>query len=378
MHRSTYYLPLIRNYEDALRRFKKTKPIRGRNPNDHSYGYKTTPTIPLGRREDVDTYSMLYDEATGNVQLINYRTPLITFTPDNLILITPTWMGLMESGIIERVLDVKAWLDRRKIGVYIGDERHVVGAGNVLVLKSKGDCLSLYKKDTIYSHYINRKQANNVRLRYSQFIKYFEGFLSLRKDTESNGLAMSLMEIADCIGYDKTTGTAYIAGKPTGVSTKWKPDIREVLHIDEKPQGSQCLLPTANRMLDCAQDYAYPSETQWSRYQRQCKRFFALMVDDQPDEVRTENYYRATLTLLALSIGYIYSWPSEGEDKLVVVNTNTALRNFDNFLLQYHSEEMIEKRALKPNQLPNDRYDRFVTIMPTPEQRKNFFSQTQD
>jgi hypothetical protein len=121
-----------------------------------------------------------------------------------------------------------------------------------------------------------------------------------------------------------------------------------------------------------------PSETQWSKYQRQCKQFFSLIVNDQPEETRTENYYRASLTLLGLSLGYIYSWPSDGEDKQVFVHANIALSTFDNALLRYHSDEMIDRRELKPNQLPNDRYDKLVTIMPTPEQREEFFSRTYD
>jgi hypothetical protein len=40
----------------------------------------------------------------------------------------------------------------------------------------------------------------------------------------------------------------------------------------------------------------------------------------------------------------------------------------DKIMLQWHSEEMIEKRPLKPNQLPNDKYEAYITKMPTPEE----------
>jgi hypothetical protein len=159
---------------------------------------------------------------------------------------------------------------------------------------------------------------------------------------------------------------------------RWKPDLRNVSQMHSKPQRAQCLVPIVNRMLDTTQDYAMPSETYWSKYQRQCKRFFSLIVDDQPEETRTENYYQAALTLLGLSLGYIYSWPLEGEDRQVHVGAKNAVSTFDQLLLMYHSDEMIDRRELKPNQLPNDRYDRLVTIMPTPEQREEFFRLAQD
>ena len=390
---STYYLPLIRSYADAVMRFRKTKPIRGRTPTNHKWGHKVNPCVPLGRREDIDTYSIREGEG-GDIELVNYGRVVLTYKPDNKIIITPSWMGLMESGMIERVLAVPAWLDRKKIGMTINDERYVVAGGGALVLectKEAGeDCLRVFKKDVIYSYYINRKGANNVRSRYSQFIKYYEGFISLRKEPMTTGgsnyqrlethemIPMSLTEMADCIGYESFAQINWNAGKQQPEEMRWKPDLRNVSQMHSKPQKVQCLVPIVNRMLDTAKDYAMPSETHWSKYQRQCKRFFALIVDDQPEETRTDNYYRAALTLLGLSLGYIYSWPSKGEDRQVSVGANIALSTFDTLLLKYHSDEMIDKRELKPNQLPNDRYDKLVTIMPTPEQREAYFSQTPD
>ena len=390
---STYYLPRIRSYQEALRRLTTTKPIRGRTPTNHRWGNKVNPCVPLGRRSDVDTYSIREGEG-GDIELICYGRVVLTYKPDNKIIVTPSWMGLMESGMIERVLAVPAWLDRKKIGIKIDDERYVVAGGGAFVLESTKeageDCLRVFKKDVIYSYYINRKGANNVRSRYSQFIKYYEGFISLRKEPMTTGgsnyrkvethemIPMSLTEMADCIGYESFAQINWNAGKPQPTEMRWKPDLRNVSQMHSKPQRAQCLVPIVNRMLDTTKDYAMPSETYWSKYQRQCKRFFSLIVDDQPEETRTENYYRAALTLLGLSLGYIYSWPSDGEDRQVHIGANIALTTFDTLLLKYHSDEMIDRRELKPNQLPNDRYDKLVTIMPTPEQREEFFRPTQD
>jgi hypothetical protein len=132
--------------------------------------------------------------------LVNYCTPLLTFTPDNKIIITPKYMGLMESGMIGRVLDIPAWLDRKKVGIILDGERHVLKQNGSLTLSCEGGCLSVHEKEVVYSHYVNRKASNIVRAQYSGFMKYFGGFLSLRKNMDTNEIRVSMMEIADCIG----------------------------------------------------------------------------------------------------------------------------------------------------------------------------------
>lgn len=362
IHTSTYYLPLLRTYADAVLHFQKTKPIRGRAEDKPRYGITSspTPTTPLGRREDVDTYSMRKLE-DGSIQLVNYRNPLMTFTPDNLIHITPKYGCLMESGMISRVLGVKAWLDRKKIGLVLPDEdgdRHAIEAGMTLTLKSEGDVLELHQKDTVFSYYVNRKASNNVRAQYSGFSQYLHGFLQLRKNMETNAIHVNYSEIADCIGYDFSEANVWRAGKQVGVQRVWKPDSKAFSFIDSKPQGMRCLWRTIA-------DNGKHGVRHWNRYRQQATDFLMMVVDSQPEDGKVENYYRATLTLLALSLGYTHNLPAEGEDRTAIIPVSRVQKLWDDVVLKFHSEEMIERREVKPNQLPNDRYNGYVTIMPT-------------
>ena len=377
IHRSTYYLPFIRSYQDALLRLRKTKPIRGRTPDNGKWGNKINACIPLGRREDVDTYSIREGE-NGHIEFVNYRTPVLTYTPDNKILVTPTWMGLMESGMIARVLGINAWLDRKKIGLTIDDERHVVGAGGVLVLECKGDAdnesLSVFKKDTIFSYYVNRKASNIVRAQYSGFSQYLHGFLQLRKDMEDNAISISMTEIADCIGYEYKEEGVWRSNQSIGKVQVWQPNIDAFKFINDKPQGVYCLHRYKLGVGDI-------TERHWPMYERQAKAFIELVFNGQAEATRTDNYYRATLTLLALSLPYMHRNPKKGEDMFVTLPISRVEKVWDDVLLKYHSDEMLESRPLKPNQLPNEKYNRYVTIMPTQEQidtvmkREESFSQ---
>ncbi len=361
LHASTYYLPLIRSYADALNRLRKTKPIRGRIPTaPDRYGRDTpTPTIPLGRREDIDTYSIREGE-NGDIELVSYCSPLLTFTPDNKIIITPKYMGLMESGMIGRVLNIPAWLDRKKVGIILDGERHVLKQNGSLTLSCEGECLSVFEKEVVYSHYVNRKASNIVRSQYSGFMKYFGGFLSLRKDVEGRDIRMSMMEIADNIGYEYKERGVWQGGRNQNRTEQvWQPALESVKLIEFKPQGYRCLGLVHN---------TDPEETLWSAYSKQCKSFFAAIRDDQPEDGKVDNYYRTTLTLLALSMPYTHRNPLVGEDMVVDIPVSAVERMLDKIMMQWHSDEMIERRPLKPNQLPNDKYESYVTKLPTQEE----------
>jgi hypothetical protein len=365
LHASTYYLPRIRSHADAKARLKKTKPIRGRTPTNNKWGGTVNACTPLGRREDIDTYSIREGE-NGNIELICYTRAVITYTPDNKIILTPHFMGLMESGMIGRVLDIPAWLDRKKIGIILDGERHVLKQNGSLTLSCEGECLSVDSKETIYSYYVNRKASNIVRSQYSEFIKYCNGFLQLRKDMDTNEISISLTEIADCIGYEYSEQTAWRNIKPVGKETVWKPDLKHARHIEFKPQGTRCLGLVRNNAVEG--DKANPEETLWSAYARQCKSFMAAISNNQAEDGKVDNYYRMTLTLLGMAMPYIHRAPKEGEDVVVDIPVSAVDRLLTKIMLQWHSEEMLESRPLKPNQLPNDKYDLYITRMPTTEE----------
>lgn len=369
MHASTYYLPVIRSYADAKLRLQKTKPIRGRTPEKpDKYGRDSlTPCIPLGRREDIDIYSIREGE-NENIELVSYRKPLLTFTPDNKIIITPKYTGLMESGMIGRVLDIPAWLDRKKVGIIVDAERHVIKQGGSLTLSCEGECLSVHEKEVVYSYYVNRKASNIVRAQYSGFMKYLYGFLSLRKDVEGRDIRVSLTEIADCIGYEYKTQGVWRSNQSIGQVQVWQPALESVKLMEFKPQGYRCLGLVRNSVV--GGDETTSPETLWSAYSRQCKSFFAAIANDQPEGGKVDNYYRMTLTLLALSMPYTHRNPKVGDDMLVDIPVSAVERMLDKVMLQWHSDEMIEKRPLKPNQLPNDKYESYITKMPSEEDVK--------
>ena len=96
----------------------------------------------------------------------------------------------------------------------------------------------------------------------------------------------------------------------------------------------------------------------------------AAISNNQPEDGKVDNYYRMTLTLLALSMPYTHNKPEVGKDMLVDISVSAVERMLDKVMMQWHSDEMLESRPLKPNQLPNDKYEAYVTKMPTEEELK--------
>jgi hypothetical protein len=198
-------------------------------------------------------------------------------------------------------------------------------------------------------------------------MKYFGGFLSLRKDVEGRDIRMSMMEIADNIGYEYKERYSSAWGKNQGKTEQvWQPALESVKLMEFKPQGYRCLGLVRNSAVEG--DEASAGETLWSAYSRQCKSFFAAIADDQPEDGKVDNYYRMTLTMLAMSMPYTHRNPLVGHDMDVDIPVSAVERMLDKIMMQWHSEEMIESRPLKPNQLPNDKYESYVTKMPTQEE----------
>ena len=63
-------VPQVRSYEQALSIFSNSRPVRGRAEE----------VRPLGDRRDADTYRVRKNGEA--IELVLYKTPVITFTPD--------------------------------------------------------------------------------------------------------------------------------------------------------------------------------------------------------------------------------------------------------------------------------------------------------
>lgn len=156
----------FRNYGDALHKYNSTTDIRGRT---------VEPKRPLGRRNAVDTYSIVKRDDDA-IECVFYKTPVVTFFPNGEIHVRDyRYATTSTASFIGEVLGVRARLFNGSIAVRImNDEfRLPVGGDGVLILKrDEFEELRAINPMRDAVHSVSRKKANNVRASYEEFATY--------------------------------------------------------------------------------------------------------------------------------------------------------------------------------------------------------------
>ena len=84
----------IKNYAEALKRYETTKHIRGRAEDQR----------PLGKRSKTDNFRISKKE-NGDIQCFLFRTPVVTFTPeDNIVIFLDQWVSSSTCKFIGEVI----------------------------------------------------------------------------------------------------------------------------------------------------------------------------------------------------------------------------------------------------------------------------------
>jgi hypothetical protein len=165
-------VPRVTDYEVAKYTHDTSKPIRGRDVR------------PLGARRDHELYSVQMDG--DNVQFICYRTPVVTYHPDNTITLnTDGWASVSTHQFIQKVLGIQANGHRGSTALTIDGKRYLVDrTTHTFRLKPEGGNWHILSEVEGFTTYrINRKAANNVRAKFKPFIQYLKGFSKVRAET---------------------------------------------------------------------------------------------------------------------------------------------------------------------------------------------------
>lgn len=345
------YLPVVREYGHALRLLKTTKPIGGSGCN--------AGMVPLGARCDVGTYSVRAGKTDEtDVEFVLYKTPVITYKADGRILIfMDKWGTSTTREFIGTILFANCYATKGKTVLMLGEEKSIIPPTG-LVLRcapqepgSKAPPVLAFDADTkpvIYGYAINRAQNNNVRRRYSEFIKYFKASINLRKTEISTSygygspvvdeaIEYTIGEAADVLGTTLDSGAIRLSNKWDTLYQKPVPSYR--------PQG-------------------WNTYAQWiDQYDIKCREFLDLIKNDQDEETKHANFYKA-FVILMVTKGHTsgYNQPHRAEDLTVVKNVllNTIKNNFEHVLKMYFAKAILETVVLKDGAPPNNVYTKWM------------------
>jgi hypothetical protein len=302
-------VPRVLNYTQAKEILTTTKPIRG------------TTTIPLGNRRDHHQYSIRKNGE--DVELVCYRTSVVTFHPDDSITVkTDGWCSVSTHQFIQQVLGIPA-NGRGQFTVLSFQDSKVAISGNETARIKMGEdgkwsCLTQITRP---SYRINRKAANNVRLRYKEFADYIKGFSKVRAELVRPKYGKEYMGIV--INRE---------------------ELEPIFEIDA--DGDVVWLGTVDLMERSRTAYVERGE-QMIRW---------VTSGDHEQYLKAALHLYSNHSLLHVNERYqphYYVNP-------LYRQANLGPKNFDEFILRWHAEEVIEACETKPNAVPNTKYESWL------------------
>ena len=292
----------VTTYEEAKLRYEQVKPIRGRAGD----------VRPLGeRKNDNFRIAKQVNPLSGitSYQCILYRTPVVEFKPDGDVEINMGgWGSTATRTFIERLLHLSCYSKNGSSVLCLGNKAEVVLHNTKTTVVRRLEVYpftwELTSSEPVYETQLNKKKANNVRAKYSEFEKYLKAMVNLRTETRLEGF------MGNKYAYERITFS--------------KAEFTEVEWSDIRTEG-------------------FPVE---------------LMANDQPEESKHSNFYRAALAIaLAIRGGLsILRFPGIG----IHVQSNVMLPRFREIVYRHHKDEVFEKVLLPVGKAPSKKYDSWV------------------
>jgi len=332
-------VPRVLTYALAKNLFDSIKPIRGRSPEIR----------PLGSRRDADTYWVRMDGE--DVQFVLYKTPVITYRPNgDVVLSNGGYSTVSTHQFFDRVLGVDARASRQvsvigllnKKGEVVN--RYTLNDRDTLTLKldGLGNWCVVDGAKTQFAWHLNRQEANNVRVRYKEFITYFKGMVSLRTEdihmqyynNSLSGIRVSITELQNAFGVEKSDST-----EPNSNND---PDhiIGNMQWIHDQPQ----------------RHYNYGTKRA-GEYQDGMTQFLELIKSDQPEDTKHLNFYKGALAML-MSADRIYQRGQD--DNTYIAKAKPIVKALDTVLLKAHAKEVLVRKELPLGSVSKGAYDRWL------------------
>ena len=335
-------VPRITTHEDALRRYKNTKPIRGVSPERR----------PLAERRYHGSFWIRIAEnmempGKPTVEFMCYRTPVVTFLPDDegtVEIRTAGYTSATTHAFIWNVLGIGA-------DGFMGKTRLTVGE-DVMLVDSKDAVVRLRKnKETgkfefvgdvpeLFQPRMNRKAANNVRRKYREFADYLAGFVKLRTVEEPSphqyyaARGVMVREIRTTIG-----------------------ELADALGIraqGEPPVAQKMFIKALDNLGRAAGGRWYNKNVAGGRLQQEAQ-FLAWIDPAQSEETKTEGFYKAALALMLGDRSYLGT--DNNRDSVVGANPEIVMAHYDKSLMMAHAKEVLAITKLPRGKTPSRTYD---------------------
>jgi hypothetical protein len=312
-------VPRIQDYATALKAFNYIKPLRGRSPE----------IKPLGNRRDADTYHIRMDGEA--VELVLYKTPVITFMPDGeVVLFIDSYNTVATQQFISHVLGIGASGVRRTTVLTIDNSKYTLANQDKLRLRRDEESgkWQVLNPSEQWTWRLDRKAVSNVRAQYSEFYKYLKGFVNLR--TESIKVSQWQTEEKDCIRVQQSEFKSSCGGAfPMSVYA----------YMDKRGRQSLDWTPVKPH-----------------QYEKSAMMFEKLIRSDQPEEDKHTNFYKAALLLIAKLENDRMDIRT---DDVTVVSKN-IVPLLDDVLFMMNAHQVLVRKALPQGKVSSGIYEHWM------------------
>jgi len=287
----------ITTYEEAKLRYEQVKPIRGRAGDVRPLGERRNDNFRIAKRVNPLSGITAY-------QCILYSTPVVEFKPDGDVeIVMGGWATTATRTFIERLLHLSCYSKNDSSVLCLGNKAEVVLHPTKTTVIRRLEVYpytwELTSSEPVYETQLNKKKANNVRAQYSEFEKYLKAMVNLREETRMEGFMRG----------------KYVYKRITFTKTEFiEADLGGMVQVE-------------------------------------------LMRNDQPEESKHSNFYKAALGI-AISIRGGFTAVRGGPE--MYLQSNTLLPKFREIVYRHHKNEVFEKVLLPVGKAANKKYDSWV------------------
>lgn len=310
-------VPRVDNYKFAKHLHDNIKPLRGRSPE----------IKPLGDRRDADTYHIRMDGEA--VELVLYKTPVITFMPDGeVVLFVDSYNTVSTHQFIQQVLGIGASGVRRTTVLTINNSKYTLADKDKMRLRKGDKGWEVLNPMQQWTWRLDRKAVSNVRAQYGEFYKYLKGFVNLR--TENMKISHWAEKEKDCIRVQQSEFKSVCGGTFP---------MSAYAYMDKR--GKQALDWNAVKP---------------HQYEKSAAMFEKLIRSDQPEEDKHTNFYKAALLLIAKLENDRMDIRT---DDVTVVSKN-IVPLLDDVLFMMNAHQVLVRKALPQGKVSSGIYEHWM------------------
>ena len=380
-------LPYLKSYEYLHEHLRNTAPLK------KVKGSLDYTIYPLRERNKGRQFSMRmvgdaaskpvgrwYEQAPtakeGDIEVILYSSPVITFhkpDEDGAEYITlfmgayPRW-SMSDAVFIQETLGtfVKGASTNRGrmvIDLYQGEKVVIPRKGYVrlrIQRTTPNDLLVPVQEGAtqLMTLRIKRKEANEVRARYGEFYRYVKGMVNVRKELHERGYYdyRNSEEVIETQYLVKLTGEEMTSVVPTEDSGSGEMRFaqqytRNPAHIKPPKQMKKYRFNDFNNTHE-----EYFTTEDYEQWKANVEEFLTFVRNGADHESMYKGFVWLAFYARLRAMRYMHK-----VDNMMAVEDEDFAKTLDEIVFKYHSDEVFERVPAKPNTVPSNKYEAWIT-----------------